>query len=87
MASYKVIFLPSVVRDIRHIPRDQVSRIVGAIKSLQTNPLPSQSKRLRNSDVDYRLRVGDYRVLYDIDSKTKIITVYHIRHRKDAYKK
>jgi mRNA interferase RelE/StbE len=76
-----------VERDIRNIPRDQVTRIFAAIKSLHANPLPSQFKKLKSSEVDYRLRVGDYRVLYDFDSTAKTVTVYHIRHRKDAYKK
>jgi mRNA interferase RelE/StbE len=57
------------------------------IESLAKNPFPVQSKKLKDSESCYRLRVGDYRVIYQVDTENKFVIIYHVRHRKDAYKK
>ena len=49
------------------------------------NPRPKISKKLKGKD-SYRLRIGDYRIVYNIDDKNKTITVFRIRHRKDVYR-
>ncbi|MEW6687153.1 MAG: type II toxin-antitoxin system RelE/ParE family toxin [Candidatus Edwardsbacteria bacterium] len=64
-----------------------ISRILDAIKNLAENPFPIQSRKMRGSESSYRLRVGNYRVIYQVDTENKVVTIYHVRHRKDAYKK
>ena len=86
MASYNVCFDRDVEKDLSKIPRPDVRRIMQRILKLSENPHPSQSLKLHHSDLTYRLRVGDYRVLCQIDDRSKIITIYHVRHRKDVYK-
>ncbi|MEW6042303.1 MAG: type II toxin-antitoxin system RelE/ParE family toxin [Elusimicrobiota bacterium] len=64
-----------------------MARILDAIESLAENPFPIQSRKMKGSESSYRLRVGDYRVIYQVDTENKIVTIYHVRHRKDAYKR
>ncbi|MEW6676171.1 MAG: type II toxin-antitoxin system RelE/ParE family toxin [Nitrospirota bacterium] len=64
-----------------------IARILDAIKSLAENPFPIQSRKMKGSESSYRLRVGDYRVIYQVNTENKVVTIYHVRHRKDAYKR
>lgn len=87
MGSYKIQLLKSADRDIRKIDKHQVKRILAAIRVLSDEPFPTQYKKLRGSEYSYRLRVGDYRVIYEVDNAKKIIEIFYVRHRKDAYRK
>ena len=60
-------------------------RISDRILTLETNPRPPGSKKLQGEE-GYRLRIGDYRVLYTIDGHTKHIFVYGVAHRREAYR-
>jgi mRNA interferase RelE/StbE len=86
MASYKVILKPSVQKDFRSLSKTMVERVLNHIESLSENPLPPQSIKLENSEKLYRIRVGDYRIVYSIDKKIKQITIQYVRHRRDAYR-
>jgi len=87
MDSFKINWKSSSEHDLRKIDKQYIPRIVDAIESLAHNPFPSQSKKLKDSESGFRLRIGDYRIIYQVDSKKKEITIYYIRHRKDAYKR
>jgi len=87
MVSYEIRWKSSAERDLRNITRQQIPRIIRAIENLSQNPFPLQSRKLQGSEFDYRIRIGDYRVIYQVDTKTKVITIYHIRHRREAYRK
>ena len=87
MDLFKISWKSSSEHDLRKIDRQYISRILDVIESLADNPFPSQSKKLKDSESSYRIRIGEYRVIYQVDSKMKEITIYYIRHRKDAYKK
>ena len=63
-----------------------VQRIIDRISELSANPFPSDSEKLKGTENFYRLRVGDYRVVYQVDNKNKTVIVYYVRHRKTAYK-
>ena len=86
MDSYKILWKKSAERDIRGINPPQVPRIIEAVESLAQNPFPPQCHKLRGTEKLYRIRVGDYRVIYQVYTKDKTITVYYIRHRREAYK-
>ena len=86
MALFEINWKSSSEHDLKKIDRQYIARILDAIESLMDNPFPSQSKKLKDSESSYRLRIGDYRIIYQVDSKKKEITIYYIRHRKDAYK-
>ncbi len=66
MASYLVEIARSAAKDLRRIDREWIPRIVAAIETLEADPRPAGSKKLVGSDRTYRLRIGDYRVIYDI---------------------
>ena len=84
--SYEVRFIKSFERDLRGLPRLMIPVVVDKALKLSMTPRPMQSKKLRGSKDEYRLRIGDYRVFYTIDDKMKIVTVYHVAHRREAYK-
>lgn len=71
--------------DLESIPADYARLIAQHIDSLETNPRPTDSKKLKG-DAGYSLRVGTYRVLYDIDDKAKAVTIYRVKHRREAYR-
>ena len=87
MDSCEIRWNISAERDLRNIDPQQVPRIIKAVESLVDNPFPPQHRKLRGSERDYRIRVGDYRVIYQVDIKTKIVIIYHVRHRRGAYRK
>ncbi len=86
MASYNVSFKPSVEKDLRSLPRSVVARIIEQIENLRTDPLPRQALKLSGAERLYRIRVGDYRILYEVDTKGKQVIVHYIRHRREAYR-
>lgn len=87
MATYQIEWKPSALRELKRLDRQIVSRIVTAIDSLSVNPFPPGIKKLHGRDRSYRMRVGDYRVIYEIASSRLVIEVIRVRHRKDAYRK
>ena len=86
MASYRVEIARSAAKDLRGIDRKWIPKIVAAIETLESDPRPVGCKKLMGSDHTYRLRIGDYRVVYDIQDDTLIILVVRIRHRRDVYR-
>lgn len=87
MGLYKIEPKSSLEHDLRKIDRQYIQKILDAIESLAENPFPIQSRKMRSSESSYRLRVGDYRIIYQVDTENKVVTIYNIRHRKDAYKR
>ncbi len=68
MASYRTLLSNSVRQDVRGIERIQLGRIMAEIRSLSETPFPPGCKKLKGSRAGYRLRVGDYRILYEVDT-------------------
>jgi len=87
MDSFKIAWKVSSEHDIRKIDRQFIPRILNEIASLAENPFPGQAKKLQDSESSYRLRIGNYRVIYQVNFKKTAIIIYHVRHRKDAYKR
>jgi mRNA interferase RelE/StbE len=87
MASYRLEWRRSATKDLRHIAAVDVPRIVAAAEALADDPFPPGCTKLSGSERSYRIRVGDYRILYDVFSGRLLIEVVKIGHRKDVYKK
>lgn len=87
MDSYEILWKKSVEKDLRNIDPSQLPRIIKAVESLADNPFPLQCRKLKGSERDYRIRAGDYRVIYQVDTGTKVVIIYRVRHRKEAYNK
>jgi len=85
MANYKVEIKKSAQKEIENLPSVMLKKIVAKIQSLSSEPRPNGSKKL-TSDEKYRLRVGDYRILYSIEDDKLIIFVVKVGHRKSVYK-
>jgi mRNA interferase RelE/StbE len=83
---YNLIIKNSAKKEMDAISDEQFLKIDAAITTLKINPHPyPQSKKLKGED-KYRLRVGDYRVVYAVNEKEKTIIIYRVRHRKDVYR-
>ncbi len=87
MASFKLILKDSVNKDIRKLPKFLIPKVATACENLAQDPFPAQSLKLIDSQKSYRIRVGDYRIIYQVDLKNRIILIEYISHRKDVYKK
>ena len=85
MEFYKVIFTKSVKKDFRKIPKLEVLKILNEIAYLAKNPRSSKPKKLKGEKL-YRLRVGNYRVIYDIQDNLMQIFEVKLGHRSDIYR-
>jgi len=85
MAKYSVFILPSAQKEILRLPKSIQDRILKAISSLGENPRPSGCKKLLGSDA-WRVRVGEYRIVYSIEDGVLRIEVIRVAHRKDVYR-
>ena len=85
MGKFEVIFKQSVARDLRQIPKKDVTRILNRIKALSIEPRPPGVEKLSGQD-KYRVRQGDYRILYEVRNNELIVVVVKIGHRRDVYK-
>jgi len=87
MPEYALEIAKSFERDLRKIPVNMHEVFFTEIEHLATDPFPkSRYKKLKGTKHSYRLRVGDYRILYEVDSSVMLLTIYRIRHRKDSYR-
>jgi mRNA interferase RelE/StbE len=86
MASYSIIFKPSVEKDFRGLPASVIAQLMKKIEALKTNPYPHQSIKLAGAERLYRLRVGDYRIIYGIDDRIRQIIIHYVRHRREIYR-
>ena len=84
MASYEIVFKASVAKDLRPIPNRDVKRILARIDLLATEPRPAQAIKLSGEE-KYRLRHGNYRILYTINDLIITVTIVKIGHRRDVY--
>ena len=85
MASYKIVFKQSVVKDLRSIPKKDVQRILQKIDQLADDPRPIGGQKLADAE-KYRIRQGNYRILYSIEDDIVTVTVVKIGHRRDVYR-
>ncbi|MCI0639239.1 MAG: type II toxin-antitoxin system RelE/ParE family toxin [Gemmataceae bacterium] len=82
----KILFARSARKDLEALPAQTQERILDAIETLEQDPRPSGCKKLKGTKNTFRIRVGDYRVIYEIQDDEIVVFIVRIRHRKDAYK-
>ena len=85
MVSYRIEYANGVDKDFRKIPVKFADRIAASIDKLAANPRPPGCVKLVGFDSEYRIRVGDYRIIYQINDNVLVILVLEIGHRKDIY--
>ena len=84
---FEVFLERKAEQDLTKLPEKTFSRIIKTLQKLSQNPHPTGSRKISGSQHnDWRVRVGDYRVVYEVLRKEKEVRVMRIRHRKDAYR-
>ena len=83
---YRIEFTPRAARDFRVLPKATQRRLASHIDMLAQKPRPAGVKKLKGSDDLYRLRVGDYRILYQIKDTILLVLIIRVAHRKEAYR-
>lgn len=84
---YQIQILPTALRELAGLPKKDQKRVDARIQDLVRDPLPPGVQILRGYKGLFRLRVGDYRVLYSILKEKLIILIVRVGHRKDAYRR
>lgn len=85
MASYRLLIKPSAAKELQALPASDRTRVVTKIEGLASDPRPPGTEKLSGEE-KYRLRQGDYRVLYSVDDSRKILVIVKIGHRRDVYR-
>ena len=85
MASYRLLIKASAARELEALPRKERTRVVGRIRQLAMHPRPRGSEKLSGNE-KYRIRQGNYRVLYSVDDADGSVLVVKIGHRRDVYR-
>ena len=84
MANYEVLIARKALKEAERIPKNYLNKINQAIKDLELNPFPAGVKKLVGSQNSYRIRIGDYRVIYLREGN--VIKIISIMHRREAYR-
>ena len=87
MASYRVVLTSSAEKELQKLSAQLNARIVPHLENLADNPRPPRCKKLKGGDKEWRIRVGDYRVVYTIDDARLLVEVTRIRHRSEVYER
>lgn len=85
--SYRVEFTTAAARQVKKLPRPARDRILDAIDDLQHDPRPNGAKKLAGEQSAWRIRVGDYRVIYDVLDHELVVTVLRAGHRREIYER
>jgi mRNA interferase RelE/StbE len=83
---FRIEWKKSTRKDLRKLPSNTVDRVVEAVEDLAENPFPHGVDKLSGSQHAYRIRLGDYRVVYEVVTELNLIEIQRVRHRKDVYK-
>lgn len=86
MASYRLVWKRSAEKELAKLPREAIKRIVSLAEALRDDPLPLSAKKLRGAEHTYRVRSGNYRLIYTVEAERLIIEVVRVGHRKDVYR-
>jgi mRNA interferase RelE/StbE len=82
---YTVVLTTASAREIRKLGEPTRRRVLASLVELESNPRPGGVRKLVGFDNAWRVRVGDYRVLYEIDDQVVVVTVFRVAHRREVY--
>ena len=86
MASSSLEWRGSTKKDLRKLPPQEIARILAEVELLAAEPFPYGNEKLTGSEHTYRIRIGDYRVVYEVLAQSKKVVIQRVRHRKDVYR-
>ena len=81
---YSIEFRPAARRDLKNLPKEMLLRVSRKIDSLADNPRPPGTEKLSGMDDCYRIRVGEYRILYLVEDAVLLIVIVRVRHRRES---
>jgi mRNA interferase RelE/StbE len=84
--AYRLVMRPAAERDLRALTPAILARVDARIQELAMTPRPRGVEHLRGPQGGFRLRVGDYRILYDVDDAQQMVIIGRVRHRRDVYR-
>ena len=84
MAEYRLIISSSAIKELQDLPKSAIERVRQKIRALAIDPRPPGCKKLEGRSA-WRIRLGDYRILYEVDDRQRVVSVGAIRHRSKAY--
>jgi mRNA interferase RelE/StbE len=83
---YRIVITSSAEKTLKRLPEQDQVKIVGEIRRLEFDPKPYGVRKMAGFEAVFRIRVGDYRIIYEIEDRRIIITILKIGHRKDVYR-
>ncbi|NQU24763.1 MAG: type II toxin-antitoxin system RelE/ParE family toxin [Candidatus Nealsonbacteria bacterium] len=83
---YEIEITSAAQRDLRSLPRDVLRRVDAKILGLAVDPRPPDSRLLRGQERLYRVRVGNYRIIYRVEDDRMVVLVVRVRHRREVYR-
>jgi len=86
VSRYRVEFTSAAARAIRKLPKNVRSRLLDAVACLADEPRPPGARKLAGADLAWRVRAGDYRVIYEIEDDALLVTVVRAAHRREVYR-
>ena len=86
MVTYRIEWKPSAAKEIRKLPKEVIRRVLQAVEDLSLDPNPPGVIKLRGTNHTYRLRIGEYRVVYTVEESILRIEIVRVRHRSDAFR-
>jgi mRNA interferase RelE/StbE len=85
VASYRLLIKPSAAKELEGLPTKDRKRVVTRMQGLSAQPRPRGCEKLTGHDL-FRIRQGDYRILYEVQDTELVVTVFRIGHRSDVYR-
>ena len=86
MPEYSIVFARSARKELQALDPTVANRVIRRIESLAATPRPPGCKKLEGSDNLWRIRIGDWRVIYSVDDRKRVVDISAVRHRRDAYR-
>lgn len=83
---YRVLLERSAEKDLSRLASTVHDRIIEALRGLASNPRPAGCRKLAGTKHDWRIRVGDYRIIYEITDAVRVVRVHRVRHRGEVYR-
>ncbi|MFH0847028.1 MAG: type II toxin-antitoxin system RelE/ParE family toxin [Chloroflexota bacterium] len=86
MPLYEIVFARSARKELQALSHAVAKRILKKVELLASSPRPSGCKKLRGHSNLWRIRVGEYRIIYDIDDDSRVVDISVVRHRSETYR-
>jgi len=87
VGDYSIEIKPSARKELEALPDDILTRVLQRMETLRTAPRPAGCKKLKGYKDQWRLRVGDWRVVYIIDDPAKLVSITRVAHRREVYER